>query len=865
MAFSLKLLGGASIEGPDGPVTGRAAQRHRLALLALLAASPRGMTRDKLTALLWPEKPERRARHALSDSIYRINSALPEDAVTGAGEELRLEAEALPSDLAAFRRALEEEEWERATGLYTGPFLDGFHLPGAAEFERRVDGERRRLARLYGEALESLAGERAARGDRTGAAEAWRRRAALDPYDSRVAVRLMEALEAAGNPAGALRHARAHTALLEEELGTGPDPDVVAVADRIRQREGGEVEVAVRAPGAGPEESPAAPEPPSPPAPAVPGFPAGGGAPSSGDRSAEPSSRPDSPASRPSARARRIGLGVAGVLGVVLAGAWIVGRLPTAGSGVEGGVAASGGGSPTIAVLPLEPLGDGPDVGTLADGIHSDLITALSRLGRFRVIQRASTLPYRAGDRPLGEVASELGADLIVEGDVRRVGDRVRVNARLTRAGTGRVLWADNMDRRFTLPDVFDLQTSIVERIAGALERSLTPAERERISAPPTDEPSAWQFYHQARSAFDGTRSGNVEQERLLRRALEIDPSFAAAWASLAIAYAWRPLWTGSSLGAWDSAVAFARRSLDEDPGTGKAYAALSDVYGNQGFSERAIRTARIAVDLNPNDAFALHRLGRPLHERGDFVEGLRYLRAAAGLSPNRSHYWAWAGHARIDLGDRRGARRLYRHTLALEPDDWQGLEGLAWAHFLAGRADSALAASDRLAAAHPAQPGPLASAGMIALYARDHARAERRLRRVVELSPDAPVHARSTSLVRTMLGFLRLRAGDAAAADTLFGRSVAFVNEMISMGARAPRWPYELGQIRAARGRTDDALDWLERAYDRGFRWAWMLERNPLLDPLRDEPGFRGIVARIDADVEAMRLRAEALGGVEP
>lgn len=94
---------------------------------------------------------------------------------------------------------------------------------------------RKRLARRYGDALESLTEERAGAGDLTGAAEAWRRRAAHDRYDSRVALRLMEALDAAGNRAGALRHARIHTRLLEEEFGAPPDPEVSALADRLRR------------------------------------------------------------------------------------------------------------------------------------------------------------------------------------------------------------------------------------------------------------------------------------------------------------------------------------------------------------------------------------------------------------------------------------------------------------------------------------------------------------------------------------------------------------------------------------------------------------------------------------------------------
>lgn len=233
--FSLKLLGGASIEGGEGPLSGRAAQRHRLALLALLVVQrERGQSREKLVAYLWPESDAERARHALSDSIYRLNKVLGGDAVLAVGTELRLNPDLVASDVNEFREAIEAEDWEAAVRAYAGPFLDGFFLPGSVEFERWVDAERDRLGREYAKVLEALAEERAARGDLTGAVGAWRRLAAEDPYDARIAVGLMEALEAAGNRAGALQHARIHEQLLEQEFGVEPDPAVAALAERLR-------------------------------------------------------------------------------------------------------------------------------------------------------------------------------------------------------------------------------------------------------------------------------------------------------------------------------------------------------------------------------------------------------------------------------------------------------------------------------------------------------------------------------------------------------------------------------------------------------------------------------------------------------
>src|SRR5688572_29092007 len=233
--FSLKLFGGASLEGPAGALTGRAAQRHRLALLTLLAASGGGVTRDKLIAYLWPEADDERGRHLLSNSLYMLRQALGEDALIGAGDVVRLDAASVRCDVRDFEDALGRGELARAIALYTGPFLDGFFLADAPEFERWATRERERLATAYARALESLAEGAEGERDFRSATEWWKARAAHDLLDSRVALRLMHALEAAGNRAGALHHASVHQRLLQEELGLRLTPEIAELAEGLRR------------------------------------------------------------------------------------------------------------------------------------------------------------------------------------------------------------------------------------------------------------------------------------------------------------------------------------------------------------------------------------------------------------------------------------------------------------------------------------------------------------------------------------------------------------------------------------------------------------------------------------------------------
>src|SRR5262249_16548874 len=130
----------------------------RIALLALLATSPRlYRSRDQLVTFLWPDADAERGRRLLSDSIYRINHALGGDAITGTGDDVRLNREHVASDVVDFESAIETSEWQRAVELYVGPLLDGFFLPGACEFDHWMEGERARYARTAAKAVESLA------------------------------------------------------------------------------------------------------------------------------------------------------------------------------------------------------------------------------------------------------------------------------------------------------------------------------------------------------------------------------------------------------------------------------------------------------------------------------------------------------------------------------------------------------------------------------------------------------------------------------------------------------------------------------------------------------------------------------------
>ena len=233
--FHLAVLGGLALTGQDGPVGAAAARAKHLALLALLArAGETGVSRDRIASLLWPESEPERARHSVDQALYALRRALGADAIRVAGRAVSLNPDLVSSDLAEFLDAHQRGAHAEAAAAYGGPFLDGFHLAAATEWERWVDAERDRLHRLHADVLEKLAGEAAAHGDAAGAVHWWRRLAAAEPLSSRVALGLMHALEAAGDRAGALQFAGIHESLVRAELEAPVDPAVQELCARLR-------------------------------------------------------------------------------------------------------------------------------------------------------------------------------------------------------------------------------------------------------------------------------------------------------------------------------------------------------------------------------------------------------------------------------------------------------------------------------------------------------------------------------------------------------------------------------------------------------------------------------------------------------
>ena len=230
----LTTFGGLTLQRGNANLTGAPTQRRRLAVFALLAvAGERGMSRDKLLAFLWPESEPERARHALNQVLHAQRQFLGEAGLFQGKKTLRLNPELIATDVSVFESALARDDPGAAVAAYGGPFLDGFHVREAAEFDRWVDEQREGFTRRCAAAVELLASRAKAEGQ-VGEEVGWRRRAvALAPLEARPALRLAEGLVQAGDRPGALLVLRNYQERLRTELGVTGDPEVIRMTEQL--------------------------------------------------------------------------------------------------------------------------------------------------------------------------------------------------------------------------------------------------------------------------------------------------------------------------------------------------------------------------------------------------------------------------------------------------------------------------------------------------------------------------------------------------------------------------------------------------------------------------------------------------------
>jgi len=700
LVLRLKTLGALAVTRDGTSVSGAASQPRRLALLALLArANDPGVGRDRLIAVLWPDIEEERARRNLTHALYALRRDLgDEDAIQGA-KDLRLDTGRIGIDVREFTDALGQGRFAHAVSVYSGPFLDGFHLPGVPEFERWVEDERQALHHQFAQTLETLARRST---DAREAAEWWRRLAGVDPLNARYSLGLMEALAASGDVAGALRHARIHEVLFAEQLELPPEPEVLALATRLRESRETPVATVVTPLPSAPDEAEPIEQTPPEPSPAahttelvetligvaeVPEM-----------RRVPPDAATVPPTSRVSplkARPRSAAVAVA----VLVVAAAAIARVASSSSAVDN--AREGRDGASRPVLAVGRIADrrGGDAADLAGSLADMLATNLARAPGTRVVSTARMYEVARQNggsdtsaASLLDAARRAGATELVDGALFALADgMLRLDVRRVGIRSGELLAVFSVHGR----DPFALADSGTARLLASLG---APSQPGSIAAVTTPSLAAYRLYEHGLRAY--SHNNRPEAAGLFAAAMAEDSTFALAtyYYALSIDASW-----SEAARVMERAVRLSARASDRERLMIRSgWAAMMTDPSLAAIADTLVRLYPDEVDGYLFTGLSLGMAGRvaeavaPLER----VVSMDSLQPAAGTGPRCAACDALNGliGAHLAMGSFADAERTARRWIRLQPEAPQPWYLLGEVLALNGRSSEALNANTQAA-----------------------------------------------------------------------------------------------------------------------------------------------------------------------
>src|SRR6266496_3820546 len=341
----------------------------------------------------------------------------------------------------------------------------------------------------------------------------------------------------------------------------------------------------------------------------------------------------------------------------------------------------------SIAVLPFQSLSDEKENEYFADGIQDDILTNLAKIGDLKVISRMSVMSYRGeGTRNAREIGKALGVATLLEGSVRRVGNRVRVNVQLINANNDEHIWAEDYDRDLT--DVFAIQTDLAQKIASALQAKLSPNEKARLDHRPTQNPDAYLLFVQAHDFANRTdmfHDTTLKAEPLFEQAIKLDPNFALAFAGLSMVESWAYHSFDPVPARREKARLNAEEALRSQPDLPEAHLALgfSYYYGERDY-ERALDEFEIARRGLPNESQAYFAIGSIQRRQGKWAESTANLEKAATLDPKNINVlinicFSYIAQRNFETADKFLDRVIAASPQSFQPHAMKGFMAVLW------------------------------------------------------------------------------------------------------------------------------------------------------------------------------------------
>jgi serine/threonine-protein kinase len=451
----------------------------------------------------------------------------------------------------------------------------------------------------------------------------------------------------------------------------------------------------------------------------------------------------------------------------------------------------------SIAVLPFVNLSGDPDNEYFGDGLAEELLNLLGGVKDLRVASRTSAFAFKGSKTDLRTIGQSLNVRHVVEGSVRKSGNRIRVTAQLTNAVDGYDLWSERFDRE--LKDVFDVQDEIARTIVQSLQIRLSGEQAERFAKRGTADPEAYDFYLKGRHHWNNRPAGIHKAIEYFKQAVAKDPSYALAYTGLADCYGSMGSWEGNAMApreAWPQASAAARRALELDDSLGEAHTSLAHVH---------------------------------LHYGWNWAAAQEQFRRALELHPRYSNAHHWLSHLAMAMQRPDLSLAESRRCLELDPVDLILNVHLIWHYWIAGYPDEAIEQGAKTRELYPNSFWPEFFTGL--------AYEEKNL-------PDQAVsHLEKAAAMSNGTAFVLAGLGHAHAAAGQQSKAHELLDALDALSRQRYVPAYDRAIIHLGLNRTDDAFHWLQRAYDERSSWITYLNIEPRLAPLRTDARFAELV----------------------
>jgi len=504
----------------------------------------------------------------------------------------------------------------------------------------------------------------------------------------------------------------------------------------------------------------------------------------------------------------------------------------------------------SIAVLPFVNIGNDPEQEYFSDGITEDIINNLGKVGTIKVISRTSSMLYKNTNKGLKQIAEDLDVSNILEGSVRKSGNRLRITVQLIKVATDESLWSASFDREFE--EIFDIQLDIAEQITHGLQIKLSNDEGTSMMNTPTTNLEAYDYYLKGREYYRGKTRIDIENSiKLHRQAIQKDPAFAQAYVGLIESYITAMSTHGYPRTWRDSIYSYAEKAYSMDQQSAEVYYAL----GRVNWKKKGLEYYQKALQKNPNYDLAYYYISISYYIKRDLIKAIKNLRNALEISPLDPAYQSlYAGYLFLIQMDE-DAIQIANNGLELNPDNLELHSILSVIYRTLGEYDKAIIHAEDMLRIDPTDLKGLNLMGDAFMFKGEYEKSKSYYEKARKLNTAKYSGAQAYRSNLIALANCRIKLGEPegmivleAELERLMNISLEKVNTFYV--------PFEIAAIYSIKGEKKKALEWVKKALEKDFIIHRGFLNDPFFENIKEDPTFKKIIQSTHPEVSRIQKR---------